>query len=59
MAKTENQENQPPPGYPSENPPTVKKKWYRIPGTKKRGEKGCLEACLAALCCCFVCEECC
>ncbi|EMS63820.1 hypothetical protein TRIUR3_31707 [Triticum urartu] len=27
--------------------------------TKSRGEKGFIEGCLAALCCCWICEMCC
>ncbi|TQE05984.1 hypothetical protein C1H46_008408 [Malus baccata] len=57
MAKTETQETQPPSGYPTEteNPPTGKK--FR-PWTKKKGDRGFIEGCLFALCCCWLCEEC-
>nr|XP_011467336.1 PREDICTED: cysteine-rich and transmembrane domain-containing protein A [Fragaria vesca subsp. vesca] len=58
MAKTtETQDNQPPPGYPTatNDPPTRKK--FR-PQTKKKGDRGFIEGCLFALCCCWLCEEC-
>ncbi|GLJ32519.1 hypothetical protein SUGI_0654310 [Cryptomeria japonica] len=51
-------EGYPPPGYPTQAPPSQ----YAEAGpvkTQSRGEKGCLEGCLAALCCCWLCEECC
>ncbi|KAL9270885.1 CYSTEINE-RICH TRANSMEMBRANE MODULE 12-like protein [Drosera capensis] len=74
MAKTQTQDNvvsmaaaaaaapSPPAGYPTDNPTMMakkKKSWTRFFSTKRRGEKGCIEGCLAGLCCCFVCEECC
>ncbi|KAL9264253.1 CYSTEINE-RICH TRANSMEMBRANE MODULE 12-like protein [Drosera capensis] len=72
MAKTQAQDNvvsvaaaaapSPPAGYPTENPTMMAKKkkgWTRFFSTERRGEKGCIEGCLAGLCCCFVCEECC
>ncbi|KAL0928997.1 hypothetical protein M5K25_000936 [Dendrobium thyrsiflorum] len=52
-----NKPNQPPPGYPTETSASKKKKCCQR--TKKRGEKGFIEGCLAALCCCWLCEECC
>ncbi|CAA2966593.1 cysteine-rich and transmembrane domain-containing A [Olea europaea subsp. europaea] len=57
----QNQVNQPPPGYPTEDPPTEKKKkkmkfWS---SSKPKGERGFLEGCLFGLCCCWLCEVCC
>ncbi|CAA2966594.1 cysteine-rich and transmembrane domain-containing A, partial [Olea europaea subsp. europaea] len=54
----QNQVNQPPPGYPTEDPPTEKKKkkmkfWS---SSKPKGERGFLEGCLFGLCCCWLCE---
>ncbi|KAL3755190.1 hypothetical protein ACJRO7_002270 [Eucalyptus globulus] len=59
MATPQPEQNLPPPGYPTENPPTTggKKKWFVR--SKKRGERGFIEGCLFALCCCWICEECC
>ncbi|KAL0926189.1 hypothetical protein M5K25_002398 [Dendrobium thyrsiflorum] len=48
----------PPVGYPMESSAPPKKKCYQAK-TKKRGEKGFIEGCLAGLCCCWICEECC
>ncbi|PKI42037.1 hypothetical protein CRG98_037490 [Punica granatum] len=60
MAKTETQQNQPqpPPGYPTENPPVKGRKKF-FSRSKPKGERGFLEGCLFALCCCWICEECC
>ncbi|EEF30889.1 conserved hypothetical protein [Ricinus communis] len=55
MPKSEKQENQPPPGYPTDTP-TAKKKC--CPNTKKKGDRGFIEGCLFALCCCWLCEAC-
>ncbi|KAL7197549.1 hypothetical protein ACSBR2_020144 [Camellia fascicularis] len=57
MPKPEKQENQPPQGYPTENPPTEKKKCR--PYMKKKGDRSFIEGCLFALCCCWLCETCC
>nr|GME17298.1 cysteine-rich and transmembrane domain-containing protein A [Ipomoea batatas] len=50
---------QQPLGYPTENPPIEKKekkkRWAR---SKPKGERGCIEGCLFALCCCWICEVC-
>ncbi|KAK4373740.1 hypothetical protein RND71_009124 [Anisodus tanguticus] len=56
----QNQENQPPPGYPTESTSTAKKnkKMKCFPRSKPKGERGFLEGCLFALCCCWVCEVC-
>ncbi|KAL9261216.1 hypothetical protein AKJ16_DCAP08826 [Drosera capensis] len=43
MIRPETQDSIPPPGYPTENPPMTKKRWFQ---TKKRGEQGFLEGCL-------------
>ncbi|XWS57123.1 hypothetical protein CRYUN_Cryun09bG0145000 [Craigia yunnanensis] len=55
MPKSESQENQPPAGYPTMDPPVQKK---CIPRTKKKGDRGFIEGCLFALCCCWLCETC-
>ncbi|CAD5165769.1 unnamed protein product [Musa acuminata subsp. malaccensis] len=47
----------PPPGYPTEKSSPPKKKCW--PQSKKKGERGFIEGCLAALCCCWLCEVCC
>ncbi|XP_027070439.1 protein CYSTEINE-RICH TRANSMEMBRANE MODULE 12 [Coffea arabica] len=52
-------ENQVPPGYPTENPTMGKKKKKRCwPQSKPKGERGFIEGCLFALCCCWICEMC-
>ncbi|WOH06390.1 hypothetical protein DCAR_0625873 [Daucus carota subsp. sativus] len=53
--KDQEKQNQPPPGYPSENPPAGNK--YSTE-TKKKGDRGFIEGCLFALCCCWLCETC-
>ncbi|CAN1173536.1 Protein CYSTEINE-RICH TRANSMEMBRANE MODULE 12 [Linum perenne] len=56
--RAEQKQQTPPAGYPTENPaanPTGKK---FIPKTKKKGDRGFIEGCLFALCCCWICEEC-
>ncbi|KAI4348631.1 hypothetical protein L6164_009334 [Bauhinia variegata] len=55
MQKPETHGNQPPPGYPTENPP-AKRKFFS--STKKKGDRGFIEGCLFALCCCWLCEAC-
>ncbi|RWR74684.1 cysteine-rich and transmembrane domain-containing protein A [Cinnamomum micranthum f. kanehirae] len=61
MPKSETQGNerkeQLPPGYPNENHPPPKKKCCP-PRSTKKGERGFIEGCIAALCCCWLCEEC-
>ncbi|KAK3218004.1 hypothetical protein Dsin_011974 [Dipteronia sinensis] len=61
MHNSQTQEIQPPPGYPTtENQPTGKK-MKCIPQTKKkgdRGDRGFIQGCLFALCCCWLCEAC-
>ncbi|CAN4089843.1 unnamed protein product [Withania somnifera] len=55
----QNQDNQPPPGYPTEATPTGKKKKMKcFPTSKAKGERGFIEGCLFALCCCWICEVC-
>ncbi|KAL7092912.1 hypothetical protein ABFS83_11G010800 [Erythranthe nasuta] len=55
----QNQANHPPPGYPSENPPpSGKKRMKCLPRTKAKGDRGFIEGCLFALCCCWLCEVC-
>ncbi|KAK8959517.1 hypothetical protein KSP40_PGU010600 [Platanthera guangdongensis] len=44
--------------YPTTKTATEKKK-KDCQRTKNRGEKGFIEGCIAALCCCWLCEECC
>ncbi|XP_027175253.1 cysteine-rich and transmembrane domain-containing protein WIH1 [Coffea eugenioides] len=52
-------ENQVPPGYPTENPTMGKKKKKSCwPQSKPKGERGFIEGCLFALCCCWICEMC-
>ncbi|KAJ4706278.1 cysteine-rich and transmembrane domain-containing protein A [Melia azedarach] len=66
MAKSETENQQPPPppppGYPTgtDNPTTEKskKKGLFHPQTKKKGDRGFIEGCLFALCCCWLCEAC-
>ncbi|KAK4377975.1 hypothetical protein RND71_004271 [Anisodus tanguticus] len=59
MQKQENQVNQPPrEGYPTEFTPNENKKKKGWPRSKPRGERGFLEGCLFALCCCWLCEAC-
>ncbi|KAG7962019.1 hypothetical protein I3843_09G044600 [Carya illinoinensis] len=56
--KSDAQESQPPPkGYPTENPPTEKKKCCSR-DKKKGSDMGFIEGCLFALCCCWLCEAC-
>ncbi|XVF40952.1 hypothetical protein PTKIN_Ptkin01aG0242300 [Pterospermum kingtungense] len=56
MPKSEAQANQQPPaGYPTEDPHAQKK---CFPSTKKKGDRGFIEGCLFALCCCWLCEAC-
>ncbi|CAK8543095.1 unnamed protein product [Lathyrus sativus] len=57
MQKPETQRNQPPPGYPTDQDPPTKRKMFF--SSKKKGERGFIEGCLFALCCCWLCEECC
>ncbi|KAI4386548.1 hypothetical protein MLD38_004475 [Melastoma candidum] len=57
-------QNQPPLGYPTADPPAAtlpgkKNKKRFFARTKPRGERGFIEGCLFALCCCWLCEECC
>ncbi|KAL8489402.1 hypothetical protein ACS0TY_024862 [Phlomoides rotata] len=54
----QNPASQPPPGYPTENPPVGTKKTKCAPQTKAKGDRGFLEGCLFALCCCWLCEVC-
>ncbi|KAM3234531.1 hypothetical protein CQW23_09028 [Capsicum baccatum] len=62
MQNQENQMNQPPPGYPTESTPTPSgkknKKMKCFPRSKPKGERGFIEGCLAALCCCWICDVC-
>jgi hypothetical protein len=38
-------------------PPQGQQQYQQAPMPKQKKDRGCLGACLAALCCCFVCEE--
>ncbi|KAL5743792.1 hypothetical protein ACOSP7_026654 [Xanthoceras sorbifolium] len=59
MHNSQTQDIQPPPGYPTtENQPTGNKKKKCVPQTKKKGDRGFIEGCLFALCCCWLCEAC-
>ncbi|KEH23593.1 cysteine-rich TM module stress tolerance protein [Medicago truncatula] len=44
-------------GYPTDQDPPTKRKLFI--STKKKGDRGFIEGCLFALCCCWLCEECC
>ncbi|KAL5707055.1 hypothetical protein ACHQM5_025151 [Ranunculus cassubicifolius] len=44
-------------GYPADKP--EKKKNCCCTRSKKKGDRGFIEGCLFALCCCWLCEECC
>ncbi|KAJ9184947.1 hypothetical protein P3X46_004632 [Hevea brasiliensis] len=55
MPNSEKQKNKPPAGYPTETLTTEKK---CFPHTKKKGDRGFIEGCLFALCCCWLCEAC-
>ncbi|KAL5720364.1 hypothetical protein ACHQM5_013037 [Ranunculus cassubicifolius] len=61
MPKAETQpkdgSNPPSPGYPADKP--EKKKNCCCTRSKKKGDRGFIEGCLFALCCCWLCEECC
>ncbi|KAL1201490.1 Protein CYSTEINE-RICH TRANSMEMBRANE MODULE 12 [Cardamine amara subsp. amara] len=56
----------PPPGYPAveevyEQPGQDKQKKKKKPRffeTKQKGDRGFIEGCLFALCCCWICEMC-
>ncbi|PIM97369.1 hypothetical protein CDL12_30160 [Handroanthus impetiginosus] len=50
----QNQANQPPTGYPTEKK-KMKKCW---PRSKPKGDRGFIEGCLFALCCCWICDIC-
>ncbi|KAK4580894.1 hypothetical protein RGQ29_024515 [Quercus rubra] len=56
MPKSETQQETPPAGYPNGNPPKGNKCCTR--GSKRKGDRGFIEGCLFALCCCWLCEEC-
>ncbi|CEJ57849.1 hypothetical protein PMG11_06528 [Penicillium brasilianum] len=47
----------PPQGYPQGPPPQMQYSQAPPPQQQKSKDRGCLGACLATLCCCFVCEE--
>ncbi|KAL6853899.1 hypothetical protein ACP4OV_019928 [Aristida adscensionis] len=49
----------PPPGYPTDAEQQQGGKKGRRGSTTSRGEKGFIEGCIAALCCCWICEMCC
>nr|ABK20922.1 unknown [Picea sitchensis]ABK21185.1 unknown [Picea sitchensis] len=56
----------PPAGYPQGNPSpgytteAPRPQYAEVPvKTQTREEKGFIEGCLAALCCCWLCETCC
>ncbi|KAK4506742.1 hypothetical protein PRZ48_000475 [Zasmidium cellare] len=48
-------------GYPQGPPPQQPMQYYppqqQAPPPRQSKDRGCLGACLATLCCCFVCEE--
>ncbi|KQK11535.1 cysteine-rich and transmembrane domain-containing protein WIH1-like [Brachypodium distachyon] len=49
----------PPPGYPTLDGEQGVGGGKKKARTSSRGEKGFLEGCIAALCCCWICEMCC
>ncbi|KAK9866265.1 hypothetical protein WJX84_005387 [Apatococcus fuscideae] len=49
----------PPPGYPLNGVTPQFPPNFKLESRSRDEEKGCIEGCLAALCCCFMCEECC
>nr|ABK21172.1 unknown [Picea sitchensis]ABK25065.1 unknown [Picea sitchensis]ABR18421.1 unknown [Picea sitchensis] len=51
-------EGNPPPGYPTQAPQPQYAETVPVK-TQQRGDKGFVEGCLAGLCCCWLCEECC
>ncbi|KAK9180938.1 hypothetical protein WN944_024074 [Citrus x changshan-huyou] len=52
MAKSsETENNQPPAGYPTENPPAGKGKKKCLPQTKKKGDRGFIEGCVICVNC--------
>ncbi|KAF6984400.1 hypothetical protein CFC21_002426 [Triticum aestivum] len=63
----ENGQPQPPPGYPTVDPKQQAGgrrrcccgPWRRRTKQRGRGETSFIEGCLAALCCCWLCELCC
>ncbi|KAL3715710.1 hypothetical protein ACJRO7_007450 [Eucalyptus globulus] len=73
MPKSEAQQNRPPPGYPTDNPPHPRKrKFFCCSRTKMKGdyrerdsrekairERSFIDGCMFALCCCWLCQECC
>ncbi|KAF8006996.1 hypothetical protein BT93_K1102 [Corymbia citriodora subsp. variegata] len=63
MPKSGAQQNPPPPGYPTDNLPHTRKMKFLCCGrTQMKGnsrDRGFIEGCLFALCCCWLCEECC
>ncbi|KAF0922797.1 hypothetical protein E2562_002049 [Oryza meyeriana var. granulata] len=66
MENNKNNQLQPPPGYPrlDSEQQAGKKKKGRCCGSScrratKRGETSFIEGCIAALCCCWLCELCC
>nr|ABK22401.1 unknown [Picea sitchensis] len=51
-------EGNPPAGYPTQAPPPQYAESSGPVKTQQRGDKGFVEGCLAALCCCWLCETC-
>ncbi|KAJ1287046.1 hypothetical protein BS78_03G400500 [Paspalum vaginatum] len=61
ISKSQQAPPPPPPGYPTAAGAEQQtgRKGRRGPKTTSRGEKGFIEGCIAALCCCWICEMCC
>ncbi|CAI9099720.1 OLC1v1036582C4 [Oldenlandia corymbosa var. corymbosa] len=59
MDQYQAQNQQPPAGYPTENPPVTEKKKHKFMSkSKPKGDRGFIEGCLFALCCCWICDMC-
>ncbi|KAK9154714.1 hypothetical protein Sjap_002194 [Stephania japonica] len=48
----------PPPGYPNEDDDNKKGCCFKFKRSSKKGDRGFIEGCLFALCCCWLCEAC-
>ncbi|RCV29037.1 hypothetical protein SEVIR_5G457400v4 [Setaria viridis] len=60
MENNSNSQPPPPPGYPTASGAEQQGgRKGRRGKTTSRGEKGFIEGCIAALCCCWICEMCC
>ncbi|PIA48222.1 hypothetical protein AQUCO_01400658v1 [Aquilegia coerulea] len=48
-----------PPGYQTATAAEIPDMKSCCPRSKKKGDRGFIEGCIFALCCCWLCEECC